>query len=281
MEHLDRYARQAVDMVTSGKAVRAFELEKEDPRLRDAYGRDSLGQKALLARRLVEAGVTFVLVSGAWGYFDHHGDNVRLEGDREGAQAAPAASRPGAGHPGQRPGTARAARRHARPDDGRVRPLARRSTGTPGATTGRTSCRWSWPAAGCGTARSSARTDRKGHAILDREGHPARPRRHRLRPPRNRRSTPTGSAPKADRLPSSPQAAGRSPNFSEPTQPCSTVHPPSATSSSRDSLMPTRLSFALLLMLVCVQGAWGGPPVGYQRDVQPILAEHCTVSRCG
>src|SRR4051812_23231563 len=39
--------------------------------------------------------------------------------------------------------------------------------------------------------------------------------------------------------------------------------------------MPTRLSFALLLMLVCGQGAWAGPPVGYQRDVQPILAEHC------
>ena len=45
-------------------------------KLRDAYGRISVGEKALLARRLVEAGTTFVLVSGAWGYFDHHGDNV-------------------------------------------------------------------------------------------------------------------------------------------------------------------------------------------------------------
>ncbi len=44
--------------------------------MRDAYGRCSVGEKALLARRLVEAGTTFVLVSGAWGYFDHHGDNV-------------------------------------------------------------------------------------------------------------------------------------------------------------------------------------------------------------
>ena len=49
MEDLDRYSRLAVDMVTSGEAVRAFDLEKEDPRLRDAYGRGSLGQKALLA----------------------------------------------------------------------------------------------------------------------------------------------------------------------------------------------------------------------------------------
>ena len=53
-------------------------------RLRDAYGRDSLGEKALLARRLVEAGVTFVLVSGAWGYFDHHGDNVVWGGIEKG-----------------------------------------------------------------------------------------------------------------------------------------------------------------------------------------------------
>ena len=46
------------------------------PALRDKYGRDSLGEKALLARRMVEAGVTFTVVSGRWGYFDHHGDNV-------------------------------------------------------------------------------------------------------------------------------------------------------------------------------------------------------------
>jgi hypothetical protein len=80
LEHVDRYTRQAVEMVTSGKAGRAFDLSREDPRLRDAYGRDSLGEKALLARRLIEAGVTFVLVSGAWGYFDHHGDSVVWRG---------------------------------------------------------------------------------------------------------------------------------------------------------------------------------------------------------
>jgi hypothetical protein len=84
LEGVDRYTRQALEMVASGKARRAFELDKEDPRLRDAYGRDSLGEKALLARRLVEAGVTFVLVSGAWGYFDHHGDNVVWGGIEKG-----------------------------------------------------------------------------------------------------------------------------------------------------------------------------------------------------
>ena len=76
----DQYQQQAYDMVLSGRAQRAFDLEEESPKLRDAYGRDSLGEKALLARRLVEAGVTFTLVSGAWGYFDHHGDEVRWGG---------------------------------------------------------------------------------------------------------------------------------------------------------------------------------------------------------
>lgn len=84
LEHVDRYTRQALEMVTSGRARRAFEIDREDPRLRDAYGRDSLGTKALLARRLVEAGVTFVLVSGAWGYFDHHGDHVVWKGIEKG-----------------------------------------------------------------------------------------------------------------------------------------------------------------------------------------------------
>lgn len=80
MARMDGYAYQALDMVLSGKAQRAFRLEEEPDKLREAYGRDSLGEKALLARRLVEAGVTYVLVSGAWGYFDHHGDEVRWGG---------------------------------------------------------------------------------------------------------------------------------------------------------------------------------------------------------
>ncbi|MEO6808804.1 MAG: DUF1501 domain-containing protein [Isosphaeraceae bacterium] len=84
IEKADRYAQRAVEMIASGEARRAFELDKEDPKLRDAYGRDSLGEKALLARRLVESGVTFVLVSGAWGYFDHHGDSVKWGGIEKG-----------------------------------------------------------------------------------------------------------------------------------------------------------------------------------------------------
>ncbi len=80
----DRYTRQAYDVVMSGHAQRAFNLDEETPAMRDFYGRTSMGEKALLARRLVEAGVTFVLVSGAWGYFDHHGDEVRWGGIEKG-----------------------------------------------------------------------------------------------------------------------------------------------------------------------------------------------------
>jgi hypothetical protein len=76
MEQTDHYAALALDMVVSPAVRQAFDLEREPARLRDAYGRCSVGEKALLARRLVEAGTTFVLVSGRWGYFDHHGDNV-------------------------------------------------------------------------------------------------------------------------------------------------------------------------------------------------------------
>lgn len=80
IDRTDHYTREAYQMVASGTVQQAFNVAAEPAALRSAYGDDSLGQKALLARRLVEAGVTFVLVSGAWGYFDHHGDSVQWGG---------------------------------------------------------------------------------------------------------------------------------------------------------------------------------------------------------
>lgn len=56
--------RQAFDMATSAAARRAFEINREDPKTRDRYGRHPLGQNLLLARRLVESGVGFVTVNG-------------------------------------------------------------------------------------------------------------------------------------------------------------------------------------------------------------------------
>lgn len=56
----DEFVRKALDLLTSPKARRAFDLAEEDPKLRDRYGRHPWGQRALLARRLVEAGCGFV-----------------------------------------------------------------------------------------------------------------------------------------------------------------------------------------------------------------------------
>jgi hypothetical protein len=56
--------RHAFEMATASGARQAFEVEREDPRVRDRYGRHPLGQNLLLARRLVEAGVGFVTVNG-------------------------------------------------------------------------------------------------------------------------------------------------------------------------------------------------------------------------
>jgi hypothetical protein len=84
MRRFDQNTARAYDMVLSGKVQKAFDLAAESDQTRDAYGRASVGEKALLARRLVESGVSFVLVSGAWGYFDHHGDDVRWGGLEKG-----------------------------------------------------------------------------------------------------------------------------------------------------------------------------------------------------
>ena len=80
MNALDRYSQQAVDMLLGGRARDAFDLSRENPRCRDAYGPHLWCQQALLARRLVEAGVAFVTIdlsyhpsSGTW---DTHGDNI-------------------------------------------------------------------------------------------------------------------------------------------------------------------------------------------------------------
>lgn len=72
IDAMDRFDQDAYAMVTGDNARRAFDISKEDPRIRDRYGRHSWAQSMLLARRLVEAGTTFVTVHlGGW---DHHWD---------------------------------------------------------------------------------------------------------------------------------------------------------------------------------------------------------------
>lgn len=68
----DEYYRQGMDLVTSTEAQAAFDISQEKDEVREAYGRNAFGQRALLARRLVEAGVPFITVyDGGW---DHHSD---------------------------------------------------------------------------------------------------------------------------------------------------------------------------------------------------------------
>jgi hypothetical protein len=76
LEGLDTFYKDAFEMVTNTKAQKAFDVHKEDPKLRERYGRTDLGQCCLLARRLVEAGVTFVTIQAGRGW-DTHGNNFK------------------------------------------------------------------------------------------------------------------------------------------------------------------------------------------------------------
>jgi uncharacterized protein (DUF1501 family) len=58
----DQYFEQAIQLIASGRARDAFDLSKEDDKLRERYGRNTFGQCCLLARRLVEAGTRVVEV---------------------------------------------------------------------------------------------------------------------------------------------------------------------------------------------------------------------------
>ncbi len=84
---LDAYYAQAFDLLTSAATRAAFELADETPALRERYGRNTLGQSCLLARRLIEAGVRVVQVNASGSLFgdygwDTHGDNFNTLKDK-------------------------------------------------------------------------------------------------------------------------------------------------------------------------------------------------------
>ncbi len=67
---MDEHYRQGLDLMRSPEAQAAFDIQRESDAVRETYGRNDLGQRALLARRLVEAGVPFIVLNeGGW---DHH-----------------------------------------------------------------------------------------------------------------------------------------------------------------------------------------------------------------
>ncbi|WP_010588044.1 DUF1501 domain-containing protein [Schlesneria paludicola] len=78
---IDKFSQQAADLVTSGRALKAFDLKQEDPRVRESYGPHSVGQGCLLARRLVEAGVTFVTVLSGGDWDTHVGNFPKMKDD--------------------------------------------------------------------------------------------------------------------------------------------------------------------------------------------------------
>ena len=78
-DQFDSVDQQALDIVLSGSARAAFDLDREDPKMRERYG-PGWGEQALLARRLVEAGVRYVSLNT--GYWDDHGNIKRALDDK-------------------------------------------------------------------------------------------------------------------------------------------------------------------------------------------------------
>jgi hypothetical protein len=80
MEATNRFTHQAVSMVTGQRARQAFDISQEPDSIRQKYGEHEWCRQALLARRLVEAGVSFVTIDlsnhGSSGTWDTHGDNI-------------------------------------------------------------------------------------------------------------------------------------------------------------------------------------------------------------
>ncbi|MCY2967374.1 MAG: DUF1501 domain-containing protein, partial [Planctomycetota bacterium] len=83
----NRQTQQALDLLSGSKARQAFDLSQESPATRDRYGRTRWAQSVLLARRLVEAGVSLVHINwvqvdgepnaGSWDTHNNHNDLLK------------------------------------------------------------------------------------------------------------------------------------------------------------------------------------------------------------
>lgn len=85
VEHskMDAFRQKAWEMILTPGVREAFDLSKESDKTKEAYGKDSVGQSLLLARRLVEAGTRFVTAAGYHGNsWDTHADNDKTHRDR-------------------------------------------------------------------------------------------------------------------------------------------------------------------------------------------------------
>ena len=78
LRDMDGFQARAFDLLSAPATRRAFALDREDPRVRDRYGRNIYGQSVLLARRLIEAGTRVACISwapDANATWDTHGNN--------------------------------------------------------------------------------------------------------------------------------------------------------------------------------------------------------------
>jgi len=82
---LSGFQAKAFDLLTSAATLRAFQIDREPAKVRDAYGRNIYGQSVLLARRLIEAGTRVACISwapDANATWDTHGGNfVKLKNE--------------------------------------------------------------------------------------------------------------------------------------------------------------------------------------------------------
>jgi hypothetical protein len=74
-------ARTAAYELILGAGKEVFELEREKPELRDRYGRHTFGQECIVARRLVEAGVPYIVINypGGWDTHSNHFATMRRQ----------------------------------------------------------------------------------------------------------------------------------------------------------------------------------------------------------
>jgi uncharacterized protein (DUF1501 family) len=80
LDAVDTFYQRAYGLVASVDAREAFNIDAEPSPIRDAYGRNTAGQRMLMARRLVEAGVRFVtLTYGGWDMHDNINGSIRSQ----------------------------------------------------------------------------------------------------------------------------------------------------------------------------------------------------------
>jgi hypothetical protein len=76
LKSLDKYYEDAHQIILSPRTQKAFQIDEEPDRVRDRFGRNKLGQRLLLARRLIQSGVRFVTIGEPVGW-DTHADNFK------------------------------------------------------------------------------------------------------------------------------------------------------------------------------------------------------------